>query len=268
METYTFHKQGIKLPHALSIIAMYTFVYQIVLIFYGVITLIVKGNLISQIGYIPISFSGYSSVNVPLWLLITIGFTFNVLSIGFVFLISYWNGFFRFVRGPIVKLFHKVRLVKDLDKSQAYLDDVVVNFRNNLKTLLKNLPVFAISFVAFFAYITLSYSTPYFCGLALSNTSAYANFWDSVLLSNFHQMVTCVIPIPGSSVVSELFFINLFYPASGPQFYSSMEIAKASLLLWRSLMFIIPLFIACIYTVSYRPRKQKHEDQENQIVKE
>ena len=122
----------------------------------------------------------------------------------------------------------------------------------------------------FFAYITISYSVPYFCGLSLGNTSSDANFWDSVLLSNFHQMVTCIIPIPGNSVLSELFFLRLFYPASGPSFYSTEEIARASLLLWRSLMFIFPLFISCIFTLVYRPRKNidNHDHQENQNPQE
>lgn len=268
MECYVYHKQGVKMSDALSVIAMYSIVYQAVLILYGLLTIIIKRDLIGQIGYIPISFSGYSSVNVPLWVLITIGFSFNVVSIGFIFLISYWNGFFRFIRGPIVKFLNKVKLVKDVEKSQLKLDEDVKNFRNNFKILFRNVPVLLICVFAFFAYITISYSTPYFCGLALNNTSSYANFWDSVLLSNFHQMVTCVIPIPGNSVVSELFFLNLFYPTNGPQFYSSIEVAKASLLLWRSLMFIIPLFIACIYTIVYHPRKKKNENQEDQNIKE
>ena len=149
-------------------------------------------------------------------------------------------------------------------------DNAVTNFRSNLKTLGRNIPVFLICVVCFFAYITISYSVPYFCGLSLGNTSSDANFWDSVLLSNFHQMVTCIIPIPGNSVLSELFFLRLFYPASGPSFYSTEEIARASLLLWRSLMFIFPLFISCIFTLVYRPRKNidNHDHQENQNPQE
>ena len=267
METYTYYKQGIKIANALSVIAMYSIVYQIVLILYGVITIIVKHDLIWQIGYLPITFNN-DSIHVPLWVFVSIGFTFNVLSIGFILLISYWNGFFKFIRGPIVSLGNKIKLVKDKEKAQNTLDVAVVNFRNNLKTLFKNLPVLLICMVSFFGYITISYSVPYICGLSLGNVSPYANYWDSVLLSNFHQMVTCVIPIPGGSVVSELFFLKLFYPHNGPAFYMNEDIARASLLLWRSLMFIFPLFIACIYTLVYHPRKRvnddHHEDQNPQ----
>ncbi len=268
METYTYNKQGIKISSALSIIAMYSIVYQVVLILYGIISIIVKSNVINDIGHIYISF-GNNGVSISLWVLISIGFAFNVFSIGFILLISYWNGFFRFIRGPIVSLLVKIHLLKNKEKNQAKLDEAVINFRNNLKTLFKHVPTLLIGVLFFFIYITISYSVPYICGLSLGNASIYANYWDSVLLSNIHQMVTCVIPIPGSSLISEMFFLQLFYPGSGPSFYESESIARASLLLWRSLMFVIPLFIASIYTIVYRPRKKKiDENHKDQTIKE
>ena len=250
METYTYNKQGIRMSNALSIIAMYSIVYQVVLILYGVVSLIIKRDVINEIGYLYIN-----GGQVSLWLLIAIGFTFNVMTIGFIFLLSYWEPFYKFIKGPIYSLGHKLHLIKDLEASRGRLDESKVNFRNNLKSLLTNLKTLLVCALMFFIYITISYSVPYIAGLSLSNTSTYANYWDSVFLSNVHQMATCIIPIPGSSGVSELFFYYLFYPEVGPKFYSSEEIAQASLLLWRSLMFIIPLFISCIYTLIYRPRK-------------
>ena len=261
METYTYRKQGVRISNALSILAMYSIVYQVVLIIYGIITISIKAYLVNQIGYLSLG-----GAHISLWLLIGIGFTFNVITIGFILLLSYWEPFYRFVRGPIYGLLAKVHLIKDLDASRAHLDGSKVNFRNNLKILLKHVPTLLVTALMFFVYITLSYSVPYLVGLSLNNASIYANFWDSVLLSNFHQMVTCIIPIPGSSGVSELFFYSLFYPANGPKFYSSDEIARASLLLWRSLVFIIPLIISCIFTLIYRPRKRviKNDHQEDQ----
>lgn len=265
MELYTYKKQGVRISDALSVLAMYSIVYQVVLILYNTITLIIKGGLVSEIGYINIAFSDTTQVNVPLWLLIILGYVVNISVIGFIFLISYWNGFYRFIRNPIGKLLNKIRIVKELDGYQSKLDASRDNFRNNLKHLLTNVPVMLICLASFFAYITVSYSVPYFSGLALNNNSEFANFWDSVLLSNFHQMITCLIPIPGSSVISELFFLRLFYPDNTPiKFYESQEIARASLLLWRSLMFIFPLFISCLYTIFYRPRKRDYLDASNQ----
>ena len=255
METYTYHKQGIRMSNALSILAMYSIIYQVVLIIYGVITIIVKADLVNQIRYLNIN-----GTYISLWLLIAIGFAFNVITIGFILLLSYWEPFYKFIRGPIYSTMAKLHLIKDLEASRESLDVSKVNFRNNLKLLLKHIPTLLVTALMFFIYITISYSVPYIVGLSLNNTSTYANFWDSVLLSNFHQMVTCILPIPGSSGISELFFYSLFYPTNGPKFYSTDEIARASLLLWRSLVFIIPLIISCIFTLIYRPRKRVNKN--------
>ena len=255
METYTYHKQGIRISNALSILAMYSIVYQVVLILYGVITISVKSDLVNQIRYLNIN-----GTYISLWLLVGIGFAFNVLTIGFILLLSYWEPFYKFIRGPIYSLLSKLHLVKDLEASRERLDLSKDNFRNNLKLLLKHVPTLLVTALMFFVYITLSYSVPYIVGLSLNNASTSANYWDSVLLSNFHQMVTCIIPIPGSSGISELFFYSLFYPTNGPKFYSSDEIARASLLLWRSLVYIIPLIISCLVALFYRPRKRVVEN--------
>ena len=272
MELYTYKKQGVRISDALSVLAMYSIVYQVVLIIYNTITLIIKGGLVNEINTINIAFSETTHADVPLWLLIILGYVVNLSVIGFIFLISYWNGFYRFIRNPIGSFLRKLHILKDLDGYQNRLDGARDNFRNNLKHLLTNAPVLLICFVAFFAYITISYSVPYFAGLALNNTSEYANFWDSVLLSNFHQMITCLIPIPGNSMISELFFLRLFYPDNTSiKFYETQEIARAALLLWRSLMFIFPLVISCLYTIIYHPRKRKYLDadnQENQDIEE
>lgn len=265
METHTFVTQGVRRSSALSILAMYSIVYQIVLILYGVVSIILKRDVINQIQYVFIY-----EAKIPLWLLVGIGFGFNLLTIGFILLLSYWDGFFNLIRGPICKLLFKIHLIKDLERARTHLDGSKVNFRANLKTLFKNAKALIICIIMFFIYITISYSVPYIAGLSLGNTSVFANYWDSVLFSNIHQMVTAVIPIPGGSGLSEYFFYQLFYPSQGPQFYDSEGVARASLLIWRSLMFIIPLFIASVFTIAYHPRKRlkSHANQENQDLEE
>ncbi|MBO4668098.1 MAG: flippase-like domain-containing protein [Bacilli bacterium] len=263
MEAHTYVRQGVRRSNALSVLAMYSIVYQVVLILYGILTIILKWDLINEIDYIVIN-----GTAINLWILISIGFFYNVATIGFILLLSYWDAFFKFLKGPICHLLFKLHLIHDLEAAREHFEGSKDNFRRNLKTLFRNAPRLIICAVMFFIYITISYSVPYIAGLSVNNTSIYANYWDSVLLSNFHQMVTATVPIPGSSGISEYFFYQLFYPLNGPKFYSSDEIARASLLLWRGLMFIVPLFTACLFAIIYRPIKRKgkldenHEDQD------
>lgn len=260
-ELIFYRKQNISISNALSVLVMYSIVYQVVLIIFNIITLIVKGPLIGEIGAISITFSISGPLNIPLWLLVSIGFVINLSVIGFIFLLSYWNGFYNFIHGPIAKLLNKIHIVKNLESFQIRLDASRDNFRNNLKALFKHVPTLIMTALCFVIYIMLSYSVPYFCGLALNSQSSNANFIDSIFLSNFHQMITCIIPLPGNALTSELFFLKLFYPTNGPKFYQSEEIARTALLLWRSLMFIIPLFISCLYALIYRPRKRVSYEQ-------
>lgn len=253
MEVFTFRKQKVSVSNALSIIAMYSICYQIALIAYNIVTIIVKRDLISQIGSIPISFTSSSSVYIPLWILITIGFIFNLGVIGIIFLLSFSKKFYNFISKYVLRFLSFIHIVKDIDKARNKLEDSVVSFRSNLKSLFSHWKTLVFTIIFMIGYITISYSIPYICGLSLSNSSSSASFFNSVLLSNLHQMVTCIIPLPGNALLSEMFFLQLFYPSSGPQFYMSEDIARASLLLWRSLTFIIPLLIACIVTICYHP---------------
>ena len=118
--------------------------------------------------------------------------------------------------------------------------------------------------VSFAVYMTLKFSIPYFCGLALGNehyTIQY--FWDSVFLGNYHQMITGIIPIPGSAGVSEYVFTMLFVNKKNPSdgFYfcgtwpydkTSEALAVSCLLLWRSITFIIPIIVAGLTTAFYK----------------
>ena len=261
-ELVFYRKQKISISNALSVLAMYSIVYQVVLIIFNIVTLIVKGDVVTAIGSIHITFELTGRIAVPLWLLVIIGFVINISVILFIFLVSYWNPFYKFIYGPISSLLHKVRIVKDIDAFRDRLDGSIANFRNNLSQLLHHWPTLLVVALCFFIYISASYSVPYIAGLALGNEAVDANIFDSIFLSNLHQMITCIVPIPGNSVISELFFLKLFYPT----FYSSDSIARSALLLWRSLMFIFPLFISCMYSLIYRPRKGDiyADNQENQ----
>ena len=97
MQAYTYKKQGVPVSGAVSILAMYSIVYQVVLIFYGILTIILKWDLINEIGYIVIN-----GTAINLWILISIGFFYNVATIGFILLLSYWDAFFKFLTSIVI----------------------------------------------------------------------------------------------------------------------------------------------------------------------
>ena len=280
MQAYTYKKQGVQISSAVSILAMYSIVYQVVLIVFGTISFIVKYDFIISIGYIQTGIKiNEVPMNIPIWPLTIVGFLLNVGVIFIVFLMGYWHGFHNFVMGPVVTLLHKIKIVKDPDKTRENLRIQVENFKIEFRRLSTNIPFLILVVVSFTAYIILKFSIPFFVGKALHNESVNGGFWDCIFLSNYHQMITGLIPIPGSAGVSEFVFYNLFLNEAHPEkgfFYmsaisefavgaatdvdASRTLCRASLLVWRSSTFVIPILIGGLVSAFYRsaPKNEAH----------
>lgn len=269
MQAYTYKKQGLHISSAVSALAMYSIVFQIVLIIYGTLSFIMKFDLIMAIPPLTLTFDTVK-IEIPPLLLTILGFLLNVSVILIVLLMAYWHGFHNFIMGPMIAFLHKIKLVKDKDKSRENLRIQVENFKIEFRRLWTNIPFFILVAVCFALYMTLKFSIPYFCGLALGSEHQGINyFWDSVFLGNYHQMITGLIPLPGSAGVSEYFFTKLFYneniPEEGFFFISTLTAGEkvpyssatytmtaSALLLWRSITFIIPIVVAGLTTAFYR----------------
>ena len=276
MQAYTYKKQGMEVSSAVSILAMYSIVYQVILIIFGLISFIVKYDFITALGYVKIAINDTASISIPIWPLTIIGFLLNVGVIALVFLMGYWHRFHNFIMGPMVTFCHKLKIVKNPDKTRENLRIQVENFKIEFRRLSTNIPFLLLVVVTFTAYMCLKFCIPFFVGKALGNQSSAATFWDCIFLSNYHQMVTGLIPIPGSAGVSEFVFYNLFMntsnPASGffcvfedaartvPDMAATTTLARSSLLIWRSSTFVIPILIGGFVAAFYRcsPKSEAH----------
>ena len=269
MQAYTYKKQGLHISSAVSALAMYSIVFQIVLIIYGILAFAMKFDLIMSIPPLVLTFD-VVKIEIPPLLLTILGFILNLSVILIVLLMAYWHQFHNFIMGPVIAFLHKIKLVKDKDKQRENLRIQVENFKIEFRRLWTNIPFFILVAVCFALYMTLKFSIPYFCGLALGSEHVGVQyFWDSVFLGNYHQMITGLIPLPGSAGVSEYFFTRLFFnenvPEQGFFFISkltpeeavpfrsaSYSLTASALLLWRSITFIIPIVAAGFTTAFYR----------------
>ena len=268
MQAYTFKKQGIQISAAVSIMAMYSIAFQIVLVTLGTISFIIKYDSLMQLEAIPFDIAGLK-FSVPIWPLTIFGFSINVLAIGGILLMAYSRVFHNFVMGPCISLLHKLHIVKDPDKKRESLRIQVENFKMEFRRLFTNIPFVTLILFLFVCYALVKFSYPYFCGKALGNMSENSNLFDAIVLSNYHSMVTQLIPIPGAAGVSEYFFAKLFVNTKTPEtgfFFAvggakdSLALCQASLLMWRFFTFILPLVIAGFVTAFYRssPKNEAH----------
>ena len=278
MQAYTYKKQGVQVSSAVSILAMYSIVYQSVLIVFGVVSFIVKYDFINSLGYFDTGIKIQDvALKLPIWPLTIIGFILNLGVIAIVFLMGYWHGFHNFIMGPIVTLLSKIKIVKNPDRTRENLRIQVENFKIEFRRLTTNIPFLLLVIACFVAYMILKFSVPYFVGKALGNESQYASFWDCIFLSNYHQMITGLIPIPGSAIISEAVFHSLFMNPSDipeitakgffvscvdgiPDKTKTIALCRSSLLVWRSATFVIPILIGGLVAAFYRssPKNEAH----------
>ena len=265
LQAYTYKKQGVQISSAVSILAMYSIVYQTVLIIFGLISIIMKHEFITSVGFIRTTITiNEVPLDLPIWPLTIIGFLLNVSFIGIIFLMSYWHGFHNFIMGPVVSLLHKIKLVKNPDRTRENLRIQVENFKIEFRRLNTNIPFLILVIIFFVGYFFLMFSVPYFVGEALGNQSPSKSLWDCIFLSNYHQMITGLIPIPGGAGVSEFVFYNLFINEKNLEsgFFcvfvdgvtdisASQSLCRSALLLWRSATFIIPIFIGGFVAAFY-----------------
>ena len=277
MEAYFFKKQGIHISNAVSMLAMYSIVYQGVLIIFGLISFGIKFQILNDIAYVHFDL-GFVNFDLSIWLLTVIGFLLNIGVIFLVFMMAFWKRFHRFIMGPVVSLLTKIRIVRDPDKARERLRVQVENFKIEFRRLWSNIPFTILVTVLFVGLFILKFSMPFFAGKALGNEGSGASwetgFWDSIFLSNYHQMVTGLIPIPGAAGISEYFFTQLFVDMKNPQngFYyllqdganMSSELCSSALLLWRTTTFTLPLIFAGFVTAFYRAAPHHLEKEEGE----
>ena len=255
MQAYTLKNQGIQISNAASIVVMWSIMYQIALIVFGAVSLGFEWNNVMSLR--PFIAIGDWSAEIPMWPLVLIGFGLNLSFILLLFLMSYSHRVHNFILHYVIGFLGKIRLVNDPDKMRESLRVQVENFKIELHRLQSNIPVLILQFLLMTLMIFMRFAVPYFCLLALEGGGEFVFFsWDpevpsllgTSFLTAFHQMVTGLIPLPGSAGVSEIFYTLIFQKAYPP------ELINATQILWRTTTFHLVLLISGIVSAFYRSR--------------
>ena len=259
MQAYTMKSQGIPVSSAASILVMWFILYQTVLIGFD---LFAFGFEFTNIMSIPgIEFDLFAwHVNIPMLPIIIIGFLLNISVILLLFLMSYSHHFHNFILHYVIGFLGKIhigklRLLKNPDKTRESLRVQVENFKIELRRLQSNIPVVVLQLILFLLMLLLRFCIPYFAGLAMGydETFSVSRMFEASFLSAFHQMVTGVLPLPGSAGVSELFYGYLFRNF----FNGNNGVISSSLILWRTATFHIVLLISGFVSAFYKSRPKE-----------
>lgn len=263
-QVYLMKKQGILVSNAASIFVMSYICYQIALIGIGIISVCTSLNLITSIPAIPLDIQiNGQPLNIPIWVFIILGFVLNVLVIVLLFFMSLSSKFQHFVIHSVMGFLAKIHLIKDVEKKRESIRIQVENFRIEFKRLQTNIGFTTLLIFLNVVLIILKDMYPLLAGACLNgfkdvtDINWIAKIYDCVVLSNFHQMATGLIPLPGSAGISEFVFERLFGATSGffpaKNFYDHGG-SQMVLLFWRFITFYLPFFVTGIVTATYKTR--------------
>lgn len=258
MQAYTLKSQGIQISNAASIMVMWFITYQSVLIGFDIFALAFEFNTVISITA-HIQFGDYAW-DVPMWPLIMIGFIFNLFTILLMYAMSYSHRLHNFILHYVIGFLARIHLVRNADRTRENLRVQVENFKIELRRLQSNIPVVVLQSILILLMIFIRNSIPYFAGLSLNAWGKEAHFeiyqmFHAAFLSSFHQMVTRLIPLPGSAGVSELFYSLLFHDYFTSSVPTGMDLTTtiaSTQILWRSVTFYFVLIITGIVAALYR----------------
>lgn len=243
-QVYIFKKQGVTTTNSIGILLMYFIIYQVTMVGYTLMVLIFKFNKF---------FVEYSSfVSIAL-----IGFFINAIVITALLAGSVSSRFQNFLTGTVLKIGHKLHLVKNYKYSKLVLDQKLADFREELAVMKHHKPAIIKSVVCIFMKLTVQYSIPFFTMMALGQMLPFSEFFDYLGICAFIYMITAFIPIPGASGGSEGTYVLLYTYLMGN------VLASSSMLVWRFATYYLVMLVGALVFALNSEINQHHKKGEN-----
>lgn len=183
---------------------------------------------------------------------VTLNFVVNIIILVFLFLLVYNKKFNHFIMQHGLVFLHKIRIIKDIEKTQKSLDNYLDNFDEGVDKLRKDKRLFikliGISIVSQVLFIVAAY--PIARSLNINNISMLNLF----IIVTYAKMMCLLIVTPGNSGAAEYCFIYLFTGLLGN------EDIMAYMLIWRFVTYYIPLITGGILAITWGKEKKNEQD--------
>lgn len=232
-QIYMLKKDGFKVSEATNSVIQYSVVYQIGLVLFGIMTIILNASL------------NILEDNIFLRKLIILGFGIN-LSVVIILL------FFSFSKRVNVKLLKhlinflgKIKIIKNPEEKQKTLNQDVEKFVNNSKQLLNNRKLLIKGVLISLIGFTFLYITPLFISYSLNDYKTL-NIINTLVSSSYVMMIGSFVPIPGGSGGIEYGFLKFF-----STFFTGGKL-KAIMLLWRFTTYYLVIIVGGISFILYK----------------
>lgn len=229
MQIYMLKKEGIRITKATNIIVQNFIIYQAALVIFGIFA--VGYNHYHQI-FTSIPFLRH---------LVTLGFIMNTLVMLGLIIVSFSNKFNHFLVDKGIRLLSKIHIIKDKEKQLNKWNERVDDFYEGTEYL-KNNPFLCVrTFIYNLIYLALMYVMPFFVILSLNNGPLDGVTPLKTIISSAYVLIMgSFVPIPGASGGIEYGYFRFFGN------FITGSLLKASLLIWRTISYYVPMVIGGI----------------------
>lgn len=241
-QIFILRKQKVNSKASVSMLMMSFISYQSMLILLSFIYLLFEFRNIVE------SHASYA-------ILIILGFIVNTSVIVVLLLASFSKNFHNFIIDKFFPLLHRIKLVKNLDKTSNSAEEWLVVFRNEFIHLVNDKKLMLMRLTIDFLRLNVIYSIPYICLLAFDIIDhSFSIYITTLTLACFVQIITAFIPSPGAILGVEIIFGGLF-----GNFVNIGQISSL-MLLWRFITYYVTMFSGfIIFTLSKELRNTKEE---------
>ncbi|MEI7885044.1 MAG: lysylphosphatidylglycerol synthase transmembrane domain-containing protein [Clostridia bacterium] len=227
-QIYSMTKNGIPVGSSSSILMIKFIIHQATLTIYSLLMIIFKFNYFNS----KISNFIYFCV---------FGFLINTVIIVFAVLFSVNSEATKKIIMLALRLLQKIRVIKDLTKTQQRLEGELISFHENSAFIAKNIWMCIYTSLLTFIQWTAYYAIPYCIYRSFGFSSA--DIWTMIAAQVFLTMFMSFIPLPGAAVGAEGGFYIIF-----GIFFKSDSLVPA-LFLWRVITYYAAIAAGSIFTV-------------------
>ncbi|MDK2950948.1 MAG: glycosyltransferase 2 family protein [Kosmotogales bacterium] len=238
-------KKGIKTSKATAIIISRFITYQIVITIIGIVAIIfaypLMKNKVSNLA-----------------ILAVFGFLINSAVLFFLFLFSLNKTVTSKLILFFIKILHKIKIVKNIEKVETKTISELEKFHSILKEAVKNPFKYSLAFISTFIQMFLVMTLPFFVALSLGLKN---NFFEMIAAQSILYLIVAMIPTPGASGASEGGYALFFSPFFGSD-------VGAGLLLWRLFSYYLNIIVGGIVSffesknlAKSHSSKPSHKDQ-------
>lgn len=236
MTVYYLHKENISVEKSTNIVLQNFIMYQTALILVGLITILYN------------HFNPIFPFNSFMRRLVVLGFLINFGVWLVTFLLAFGKKSVTGILERIIKLLHRMGIIRNLDKYLKKLDDMSSRFYGSAINLLNNKKVILKSVLANVLSLLSLYSIPFVltCGLEINDISV----WDCIVATSYVMIMGSFVPIPGGTGGIEYGFMYFF------KYLINGSVLSALMLVWRFITYYIGIITGAIFLIFYRKKSK------------